>query len=99
MRVGGDADAVEHALFGWQDVGLVVGLAGIGHGGELERAVVVADDSAQIVLIAEFPVAVFLAGKLVLGGFVAKFHVVDTGLDGGVVDGLDEVVLEEVVID
>ena len=99
MRVSGDADAVEHALLGRQDVGLVVGLAGVGHGGELERTVVVADDPAQIILVAVFPVAVLLPGKLRLGGFVAQFHVVDTGLDGGVVDSLDEVILKKVVVD
>ena len=97
--ISGDADAVEHALFGRQDVGFVIGLAGVGHGGELELGVVVANDAAHAVLITKLPVAVLLAGKLGLGGFVAQFHVVDAGLDGGVVDGLDEVVLEQVIVD
>ena len=96
--VGGDANAVEHALFGRQDVGFVIGLAGVGHGGELELGVVVADNAAHAVLIAKLPVAMLLAGELGLGGFVTKLHVVDAGFDGGVVNGLDEVVFEQMII-
>ena len=99
VHIGGHADAVEHALLGRQDVGLVVGLAGVGHGGKLEGGVVVADDPAQVVLVAVFPVAVLLPGKLRLGGLVAQFHVVDASLNIGVINGLDEVVLKQVIVD
>ena len=44
--------------------------------------------------------APYLAGREdLLGRLVADLHVVDAGLDAGVVDGPDEAVLEHVVVD
>ena len=77
MGVGGHADAIEHTLFGGKDVGFVVGLAGIGHGGEFQRAFVFTDDAADVVLVAKFPVTKISPCKLILGGFVSQLHVVD----------------------
>ena len=99
MCVGGHTDAVEHALVGREDVGFVVGFSGVGHCGEFEGCVVFTDDAANVVLVAKFPVAKIGPGKLILGGLVAEFHVVDARLDAGVVDGLDEIVLELVGVD
>ena len=56
-------------------------------------------DTSNVVLVAKFPVAKIGPGKLILGGLVAEFHIVDARLDAGVVDGLDEIVLKLVGVD
>ena len=99
MDVERHADHVQHALLLGQDVGPPVRLAGVGHRRELQRRGVVADDAPHVVLVAELPGAELVAGEELLRGLVADLHVVDAGLDAGLVDGLDEAVVERVIVD
>src|SRR5262249_45707976 len=103
VGVEGDADHVEHAVFGGDDVALPIAFAaGVGHGGEFEAGlggVVVAQGAVQVGFAAPHPLAVFLRGALLDGVLVADFHVVDAGGDASVVHGADDFVAELVAVD
>jgi hypothetical protein len=99
MHVGGDPDQVERALLLGENVRVVVGLLRVGHHRELERRVVLSDDPAHVVLVAVLPGAELGGREELLGCLVAHLHVIDAGLDARLVHGLDEAVVEHVVVD
>ena len=80
MGVEGHADHVQHAVLLGQDVGLPVALAGVGHGGQLQRwssfspTMRRMSSSSQCFQAPNWSLAKSFAGVL-----VADLHVVDAG--------------------
>ena len=103
MDVAGDADHIEHAVLGRDDLVLPVALAaGVGHGTEFQAGLlggVVAHHAAHVLFLAVPPWAVLVVRKYLGVVLVADLHVVDAGLDAGLVDRLDLVVGKLGVVD
>ena len=81
-----------------QDVLVIIAAFGVGHHGQLEVGRVVADDAAEVVLDAVFPAAVFALLDAFARRLVAQFHVIHAGGHAGVVNHLDDFVVEMVVV-
>ena len=98
VDVGGHADHVQHAFRRRQDVRLVIALFGVGHGRQLQRGIVVADNAADVLLAAVLPRSKLARRELLPRVDVADLHVVDSGLDAGLIHASDYVVSELVVV-
>ena len=98
VDVGRHADHVQDGIFFRQNVLVIIAALGVGHDGEFQIGLVVADDAAQVVLDAVFPAAVFALLDAFARRLVAEFHVINAGGDAGVIDHLDDFVVEMVVV-
>ena len=98
VDVGRHADHVQDGILFRQNVLVIIAALGVGHHGELEIGLVVADDAAEVVLDAVFPAAVFAGLDAFARRLVAEFHVINAGGDAGVIDDLHDFVVEMVVV-
>ncbi|MBA7700262.1 hypothetical protein ES703_108972 [subsurface metagenome] len=99
VDVGGDANDVQNALLFRQDVFVIVAALRVRHGAQLQGSGVIADDAANVLLVAVLPRAV-LAGRVYgLGALVAHLHVINARGHACFVHGPHEVVVELVIVD
>ena len=98
MKVGRNADHIDRALALLNDIVLVIAASDIGHDGDLRALGLIAHDRADIVIRAEFPFTELLLVEHLLRAFIAEFHVVNAGLDIGLVESLHEFILEEEIV-
>ena len=98
VDVSGHAHHINHALRLGQNVFVVIGALRIRHHRKLEGGWIVADDAAQVVLQAVFPDTVLARDDDLPRGLIAQLHVINPGLHTGGIDGLDDLVVELVVV-
>ena len=99
MDVAGDPHAVDDALVLEQDVGVVVGAIHVGHDRELDGARALAHHAANRVLLTEFPLPVLARREQPPRRLVAQLAIVHPSGDAGVIDSLDEGLVELVIVD
>ena len=75
MSVCCDPYHVDNALTLWQDIFLEITSANVSHNRKLQRAVILANDSPDILLITELPLTEPLDVKKLLRSLVAELHV------------------------
>ena len=75
MSICCDPYHVDNALALWQDIFLKVTSANVSHNRKLQRAVILAHDSSDILLITELPLTEPLDVKKLLRSLVAELHV------------------------
>jgi len=81
VDIGCHPHHVNDAVFSGEDVLFVVAAAHIRHHGNLQGGLIFPHNGADILLIAEFPFAKFVGVEQLLGGLVAKFHIVHPCFD------------------
>ena len=75
MSVRCDPYHVDNALALWQDIFLEITSANISHNRKLQRAVILTNDSSDILLITELPLTEPLDVKKLLRSLIAELHV------------------------
>ena len=75
MSICCDPYHVDNALALWQDIFLEITSANISHNRKLQRTVILAHDSSDILLITELPLTELLNVKKFLRSLVAELHV------------------------
>jgi hypothetical protein len=77
---------------------VIITTFGVGHDGEFELRLVVADDAAQVLLSAIFPAAMFALLDAFARRLVAELHVIHAGGDAGVIHHLHGFIVEMVIV-
>ena len=98
VDICGNADNVDRAFSTGLDVLLVVASANVRHYGDLEIGVVVAYYRADILVVAELPLAEILYVEHLLISLIAELHNVHARLDVGLIQILYELVRETEII-
>ena len=94
VDIGCHAYHVDDALGTRLDVAPEVGSSHVRHDGDFQVGVVFANDGADVLVVAEFPLAELVGGEDVLRRLVAEFHVVHARLDVGEIQRADEFVVK-----
>ena len=81
MNIARHTHHIYHAFALGQKVGLEITAANVCHDRDLHVGIVCADDRADVLLIAELPLAVFILVKDLFARLIAELHIIYAGSD------------------
>ena len=81
IDISSDSDQVDHTVALINDIAAKIGSTDICHHGNLHVGIVVADDTANVFFVTEFPWSKIFFIKNIFGCFVAELHIVNPGFD------------------